>query len=132
MGDAGARDLTMRISVAILLFLVCFNLGTQILIVDTGIAADMNADPALGDTSGLDDAASQAEVQAGSGIGDTLFGLYNALMNTLSGLWQQIFVGEQMLKNAGFPDFWIDFIFSFMKLIVALDTIAFLRGWDLL
>lgn len=122
----------MRVSVAILLFLVFFNLGTQILIVDTGIAADIGADPALGDTSDLDDAASQSEVQAGSGIGETLFGLYNALMNTLSGLWQKIFVGEQMLKNAGFPDFWIDFVFGAMKLIVALDTISFLRGWDLL
>lgn len=121
-----------RISVAILLFLVFFNLGTQILIIDTGVAEDMGVDPALGDTGELDDAASQSEVQAGSGVGETLFGLYNALMNTLSGLWQAIFPGEQMLKNAGFPDFWVDFVFGAMKLIVALDTIAFLRGWDLL
>lgn len=121
-----------KVSIAILLFLVFFNLGTQVLIVDTGVAEDMGVDPGLGDTSELDEAAEQSEVQAGSGVGDTLFGLYNALMNTLSGLYNKIFVGEQMLKNAGFPGFWVTFVFGAMKLIVALDTISFLRGWELL
>lgn len=123
----------MRVSVALLLFFVFFNAGAQILFIDTGVADDLGLDPELGETDELDSVDEDAEqVQVGSGFGETLFGLYNALSNTFSNLLSAIFPGARLLKNAGFPDFWIDFVFVGVPVFIGLDTISFMRGWDLL
>jgi hypothetical protein len=123
----------MRVSVMLLLFFVGFNAGAQILLIDTGISEELRLNPELGDTSELDQVSDDArEVNPGSGIGSTLFSLWNSLANGLSGLLSAILPGARLLKNAGFPSFWVDFAFTSVPIIIGLDTISFLRGYDLL
>lgn len=122
----------MRVSVHIVLFLVFFNAGA-VMLQDTGVADDMGINPDEGNDERLEQASDAArEPDPGSGIGSTLFGMYNSLAGTVETVFNTIFPGAAMLKANGFPNFWIDFLFAAMPIIVGLDTVAFFRGWKLI
>lgn len=122
----------MRVSVAIVLFLLFFNAGGTML-EETGVASTSKInDPDTGNNGRLTDAQEEARnVDPGQGQGGTLFGMYNSLAGTLEPIFNSIFPGAAMLKANGFPDFWINFLFTGMSVIVGLDTLAYFRGWDL-
>lgn len=121
----------MRVSVWIVLFLLFFNAGAGMLI-NQGVADDMGIDPATGNDERLEQAnESASNINPGSGTGGTLFGLYNALAQTLETIFNAVMPGAAMLKAAGFPNFFVDFLFTAAFIIVGLDTIAFFRGYEL-
>lgn len=121
----------MRVSVYIVLFLVFFNAGAGMLI-STGVAGEMGIDPATGNDAAIEEAQTESEqVNPGTGTGGTLFGLYNALGQTVEVIFNTIMPGAAMLKAAGLPAFFVDFLFTGASIIVALDTIAFFRGYEL-
>lgn len=122
----------MRVSIYIVMFLVFFNGGVAVL-ENTGAADTMGIHPAEGNDAQLEQAKEEARSpNPGSGIGATLFGLYNSLAGTLETVFNTIFPGAELLKANGFPDFVINYSFSGMALFVGLDTIGFFRGWSLL
>lgn len=126
----------MRVSVYIVLFLLFFNGGAELLI-DTGVAGDMGIDPATGNDEKLEKASEDARnVDPGTGTGGTLFGMYNALASTVGTIFDTIFPGAAMLKAAvpggsAFNAF-INFLFTGASIIVGLDTVAFFRGYELI
>ena len=125
----------MRVSVYIVLFLVFFNGGAEMLI-DTGVADDMGIDPTTGNDEQLEQADREARhVDPGTGTGGTLFGLYNALATTVRTVFNTVFPGAAMLK-ASLPggtalNAFIDFLFAGASIIVGLDTVAYFRGYTL-
>lgn len=121
----------MRVSVQIVLFLIFFNAGAQ-MIISAGVAADLGIDPHVSESDELDQAEQEANnFDTGSGFGDTLFGMYNALADTVTTILNAIFPGLAMLKAAGVPGFFADFIFAGASLYSALDLIGFLRSGGL-
>lgn len=125
----------MRVSVYIVLFLLFFNGGAELLI-DTGVAADMGIDPGTGNDEKLEKAQEDSRtVDPGTGTGGTLFGMYNAIGSTVETVFNTVFPGAAMLKaaisgGAAFNAF-IDFLFLGASIIVGLDTVAFFRGYSL-
>lgn len=122
----------MRVSVWIVMFLLFFNAGAGMLI-STGVADEIGINPQTGNDDRLEAAnESASNINPGSGSGGTLFGLYNALAQTLETIFNAILPGAAMLKTAGFPAFFVDFLFTAAFVIVGLDTIAFFRGYELI
>lgn len=121
----------MRVSVYIVLFLLFFNGGAEMLI-QTGVAGEMGIDPATGNDEELENAKEEARnPNPGSGVGSTLFGMYNSLASTVEAIFNTIMPGAAMLKATPIPDFFVNFLFGAAPIIVGLDTIAFFRGTEL-
>jgi hypothetical protein len=122
----------MRVSIYIVMFLVFFN-GGALMLESTGAADAMGIDPAEGNDQQLEDAKEQARSpNPGSGIGGTLFGLYNSLAGTLEAILNTIMPGAEMLKANGFPDPIVNYLFGATPFIIGLDIIGYFRGWSLL
>lgn len=121
----------MRPFVGIVLFLVFFN-GGHVMFQEAGVYETLEIEPHVGDTDHLDEASNEAgEVDAGSGVGSTLFGMYNALSRTLEAIFNAVYPGAAMLKNIGWPDWLVNYLFSGMTIIGGIDMIAFFRRGDL-
>lgn len=122
-----------KASVYIAIFLISFNAAGGMLI-QTGIAADLNLAADSGNPDELDKAKETGEeFEAGQGGTSTLFGLYGSLAGALETVFNAVMPGAAMLKRIGIPGFYINFGFTLAALVPALDIIAFLRsGGDLL
>jgi len=117
-----------KASVYIALFLISVNAAAGMLQV-TGVAADLGI--------GVQDEAPEELEQAqqetdqfgpGGGGGQTLFGLYASLAQTVDGFVNAVAPAAAMAKNAGVPAFYANFGFAFLLTIPALDVISFLRS----
>lgn len=116
-------------SILIVLFLISFNAGGQLLI-DSGGADYLGIDTEFGDTSEIDTAQSQSQFQTGTGRGSTLFGTYNRLASFFNTIFNALMPGARLLKNAvghsGFSML-IDFVFTMLALVPVIDAALFLR-----
>lgn len=122
----------MRVSVYIVMFLLFFNAGAAML-ETTGVAESMGIAPSEGNDAQLEKAKQEARSpDPGSGLGGTLFGLYNSIAGTLETVLNTIFPGAEMLKANNFPDFVVNWAFAGMPIIVGLDIAGYFRGWSLL
>lgn len=75
---------------------------------------------------------SAAEIGSGPvGLIDALGGATVAAVDALAGLFSIIFAAPTLLLNVGVPTFIVTFVFAPLYLIVAIDVIAILRGFDL-
>lgn len=125
----------MRISVALIVFLILFN-GWAGLMMDYGIDDHLGFNAETGDASELENARENAskELQTGEPLGQTLIGFYNGLLNTLKNVlvgWQP---GVQLLVNvlpAGIAQDLVVWAFSIVDIIILVDVAAYARGVDL-
>jgi len=108
------------------------------MLVGTGAAADMGLDTRVGGDDSVQDANEEAQqFESGSPSGETLFGMYNVLSDSLGTIFGVIFPGLRMLYNAGAPAFLvggpstIGFLPPIFSLMLGITVISFLRGWDL-
>lgn len=117
----------MRISTQLTLFFVLFN-GIAGVFVVTGVAADLGINAETGQPEQFEEITSKNEVQTGSAVGDTLFGMYNALGRQVGTILYSVTPGFQMLK-IWLPDVWIDWILQPVAiLIVTIDILGYMRG----
>lgn len=118
----------MRWSAQFILFLIFFNGGASVMIPGAGWDANLGIDPHVGEPQELEQVNQTAsDFETGSGIGQTLFGLYNAVAGTLESMFNAIFPGGAMLKNAGVPDYIVNYGFSAATVLAAWDLIGVLR-----
>lgn len=120
----------MKMSVQISLFLVAFNAFGAVLL-QSGVAADLGIVVQQQDTGVIEQALVENVDLGGTGIENTLFGMYNRLSQQLSSLLWTITPGFQMLKGY-LPNLWVDFVLlPISSIVVGKDLIAFARGTDL-
>lgn len=117
-----------------IIFFVAMNLFAGIFI-STGTAAMLGLDDRVhenqqvGDT--IDDR-KQGSVDTGAGTGSTLFSMYNAVLGGFVGLAQKILPALALLDHAGVPPWVTGTFFSGMfGIVLAIDGLAFVRGYDL-
>lgn len=122
-----------KASVYIVIFLISTNAGAAML-QSQGITDDLGVGVCVSQADELDRAQDQAdEYGAGSGVGDTLFGLYASLAGVLETVFNAVMPAGAMLKCNGAPDFIINFGFTVLAMIPMFNVISFLRsGGDLL
>lgn len=116
----------------LVIFFLCFNLFAGMLMA-TGAAQAIG----LGETNvGGDDRTEKLNKTAdstptGSGAGQTLFGLYNVLTSFVSTIFKYLFPGVAMLERAGVPGYITGMLNTVFSVLIAIDVVAFFRGWDL-
>lgn len=117
-----------RTSVNIAVALILIN-GAAGFFIGSGIAADWGIQPSVGGDDSIGEAESTAKnIEASSGTGSTLLGLYQAVTSSFSSLIQIVFAGPTMLNNLGVPAFITAFIFGPLYLIVGADLIYVISG----
>lgn len=119
-----------RPSVYITIAFVAMNLFAGI-IGATGVADHIGVDHAVGGDETVDSVTEQAEASRSSaGVGDTLFALYHSTAVGLSGILN-ILPAFAMLGRVGVPAVWVAAFAQLGTLIVGIDILAFLKGYDL-
>lgn len=122
----------MRISIWVLLFLLSLNAWAGLL-QTTGIAQSHGISVQLGNTDKLDQAEEEAKTvgsDSGSSIGGTLLGLITTATNTVTVLFDAVFIGPTMLKNVipgETAKLIVDFITAGLVIIVGIDIINLWR-----
>lgn len=118
----------MRISTKVLVFMIFLNASATV-VQASGLAADMEISPKPGETDKLENAQNASEsVDATSGFGSTLFGIYAE-----GGTIAQAFVGALaggpiMLAGLGIPSWLLTFVFAPAYVISAIDIYYALSG----
>lgn len=124
----------MRISLALLIFLILFN-GWAGMMQAYGIDHHIGISAETGDPDELDRAIeSSQQFRTGSSVGGTLLGMYNALGSTVESMLIAIQPGAQMLINIipdGIGEDIVLWLFSIGEILMAIDLLAYWRGADL-
>lgn len=117
----------MRPSTQFTLFFVLFN-AIAGLFIFSGAAATLGINAETGNPQQFEEITSKTEVQTGSAVGDTLFGMYNALGRQVGTILYSVTPGFTMLKLF-LPDAWVDYVLQPVALlIVTVDILGFMRG----
>lgn len=124
----------MRISVALLIFLILFN-GWAGILQDYGVDQHIGITAETGDPDELDRAVEAgSEFNTGSSVGGTLLGMYNALGSTVERMFIGIQPGGQMLINivpGGPGEDIVMWAYGIVEILMAIDLLAYWRGADL-
>jgi hypothetical protein len=120
----------------VLPILAIFALGLSVfsgLLVQTGAAATMGINPAVGGEDKVDQATSQAEgFKSGAPTGSTLFGMYNVVTGVVSTLTLPVTGLPNMLELAGTPEPITNRVVKpILMVIYGLGIASFLRGFSL-
>lgn len=91
-----------------------------------GISAEVGGDDAREELEGD----TQSGLPTGSPSDGTLFGLYNVIGGFLSGVFNFVFPGLNMLNRAGVPSFLTNMLGSIFSLLIVIDIAAFVRGYE--
>ena len=120
-----------RPTTVLIIFFVAFNAIAGMMMA-TGVAAMLGVDTQVGEDDRIDDANESAhDIETGSSMGDTLFGMYNTLGQGFEALTTVVFAGPIMLHRAGVPLYISGMLSTLMVFVVAFDLIAFVRGFNL-
>lgn len=119
-----------RPSIYITIAFVAMNIFAGI-IGATGIAGQLGVDTAVGGDETVDSVTSEADsARSSAGVGDTLFALYHSTAVGLAGVLN-ILPAFSMLSRVGVPAVWVDGFAAIGTLIIGIDIVAFLKGFDL-
>lgn len=125
------RKIRMKISIQIVLFLIFLNAGA-VMLDEAGVNDALGIEPAVGGSERLENVQEDTQkFSTGTGLGETLFGMYTTLGRTVETVVELVTAGPTMLKNAGVPAFFVDYVFAGLLIIPVLDVVSFLRGLDL-
>lgn len=122
-----ARPVTLAV-----VFFLALNLFSGVLIgtgaADTlGISAEVGGDQATDELQGKSDSG----LPTGSPSDGTLFGLYNVVGGFLSGIFEFVFPGLNMLGRAGVPGWITGMLGTIFSLLITIDIAAFVRGYEI-
>ena len=118
-----------RPSTILVVFVVTMNVMAGAMLA-MGVPAAMGLDNQIHDS---DDVPTETEdnLPTGSGVGGTLFGMYNVLTQQAQGLFSAIFPALEMIRRAGVPAPLTAAGGSLMSFIIIFDVLSYIRGWGL-
>lgn len=119
--------MSMRsVNLVIVLFLLNASAG---LLVASGWSEDVGIDLNPGADDEIQTANETAQsVDAGSSIGQTLFGMLASAAKTVRTIFTVIFIAPIMFQNLGVPTWVTAFVFAPMYIIVGIDVLQVLTG----
>ena len=119
-----------RPSTILVVFMVSMNLFAGVLI-------GLNIDDTVGLSGQIhqeDDVPEQQtdDLQTGTGVGGTLFGMYNVLTKQVGGLYDTIYPAIGLMTRAGVPgEITHGLLGNLFTFIVFFDIVSYIRGWGL-
>ena len=120
-----------RPTTVLVIFFVSFNLLAGMMMAQ-GIDEMLGVDTEVGEHEEVEEAQNETdEVNTGTSLGDTLFGMYNTLARGAGQIYQIVFAGPVMLERAGVPGYLTKFMAGIMAFVVAFDVMSFVRGFNL-
>ena len=97
----------------------------------TGVSAHLNVNHQVGADQTVDSVTDQASSsKTSAGVGDTLIALYHSTAIGLSGILN-ILPAFAMLQRVGVPAVWIGAFTQIATLIIGIDIVAFIKGYNL-
>lgn len=72
------------------------------------------------------------DIRTGTSLGNTLFGMYNTLLNGVQGIFRAVFPGLVMLERAGMP-WWLTkgLLAPVFSILVFVAAASYIRGFSL-
>lgn len=120
----------MRRSPAIVVFFIYFTAAANVL-ETVGLTGAMGITTGVTASERLADAqTAAAQVTAGGGFADSLFGIYTAVTSTMRAVVAGVSAGPRLLMAAGIPEWAVVFLFAPAAVIVGLDIVYYLSGRD--
>lgn len=89
-----------------------------------GVSAEVGGDELI-------DQQAEKDIPSNTGIGETLFGLYNMLAGFINGVFNLATVGLSMLETAGVPSFYTTQLERLFGILIIIDLVSFYKGWGL-
>lgn len=120
-----------RITTTVTVFFIAMNLFAGMLMA-AGVDHTLGLDANIGGDEAVNESVSQAEeVRTGTGLGATLFAMYNVLAEGLSSILTVVFPALNMLERTGVPTYITTLLGTVFTVILAIDFVSFLRGFNL-
>ena len=117
-----------RITTVIIVFFVFFTAAANLLEL-TGLAAAMGVSTEFTAGSEFRDAVTALQtIQAGSGLTDTLIGIYTGVTNGARAFVAGVTAGPRLLVNAGVPAMFVGFLFAPAVVWMGIDIAYYLSG----
>lgn len=70
-------------------------------------------------------------VNTGSSLGDTLFGMYNTLARGVGSIYKTVYPGLDLMSRAGVHDRIVMYLGHVFSFVIAFDIMSYVRGWGL-
>ena len=121
-----------RPTTVLVIFLIAMNLFAGV-VVSQGVDTMLGIDATVGEDQAIDNAASSTKsVSTGTGVGETLFGMYNVLASGVSDVYGAIYPALNMLDRAGVPGYIVyGLLGNMFTFVIFFDIVLFLRRGDL-
>ncbi|MFD2655335.1 hypothetical protein ACFSUP_04370 [Gracilibacillus thailandensis] len=117
-----------RITTVIVVFFVYFTAAANLLEI-TGLAAAMGASTSFTAGNEFQSAVTALQsIQAGSGLTDTLIGIYTGVTNGFRAFLAGVTAGPRLLVNAGVPASFVAFLFAPATVWIGIDIAYYLSG----
>lgn len=113
----------------LVVFFLFFNLWAGVL-VETDAASELGIDTNVGGDELVSEIESE-DIPSGSGIGETLFGLYNMLTRFINGVFSFATAGVSMLSYVGVPSEYLTMLETVFGVLIIIDLVSFYKGWGL-
>lgn len=118
----------MRKTFAITIFYFYLSAATVLLEV-VGVTAAWGVDSPTGVTNSVANVTAALEnIEPGGGLGDTLFGIFIAVTQSIEALGQALFALPLLLVAVGIPAVFVTFLFAPMPIILGRDVIHAVSG----
>lgn len=113
----------------LVIFFLCLNTWA-VTLAETGAADELGIETDVGHEQ-LVTELDNKDVPSGSGIGETLFGLYNMLAGFINGVFTFATAGTSMLGNIGVPGHYVTMLETIFGVLTIIDLVSFYKGWGL-
>lgn len=120
-----------RISTNVLIFLILMNASVGIMDA-SGLSEDIGVDMNTGVSDALDKSVGKAQsgFDPGTGIGETLFGLFISAFYFVHAIFNTALAAPTLFINLGFPSWFVVPLFVPLYVIVALEALYVATGRD--
>jgi hypothetical protein len=119
-----------RPSTVLVIFVVAMNLFAGAF-VTMGVMDDIG----LADRGGQNDQIDEnknADLNTGTGVGGTLFGMYNVLSQQVEGVYSNVYPALDMMERAGLPGpLAYGVLGNLFSFVILFDVLSYIRGWGL-
>lgn len=116
-----------RPSTVLVIFVVSMNLFAGAFI-SMGVMDNIGVDDRVNENDNIPQE-QDTDLNTGSGVGGTLFGMYNVLTQQVEGVFSAIFPALDMLERAGVPTAITGIFGGLFTFIIFFDVISYIRGW---
>lgn len=119
----------MRRASAVLFVFFLFLGAAAVLFEQAGFTAAIGVEASTHSSTFMEQAQNSLNnLDANAGLGQSLFGMFQAAASTIAGVFTSVYAGPQLLMNVGGPASVVGFLATPLTFIVGIDVLYWLTG----